>query len=271
MYPSSQSSSLVRTVRIIPRLDVKGPNVVKGIHMEGLRVIDAPRTLARKYFEQGADELLYMDIVASLYGRSIDVDLVRGVAEELFIPLTVGGGIRSLKDIQNCLTAGADKVAINSYATKHPEFLREAAHHFGAQCIVLSVEAKRWHFADGTQKQGWEVYTDGGREHSGRDVVDWVKEALSYGIGEILLTSVDREGTRKGYDEELIAAIAPFADVPIIVNGGARDSQSMVQAVRTCKADAVGLATILHYDQATIGDLKKELAMSGIPVRPIHP
>ncbi len=258
----------MRTIRIIPRLDVKGPNVVKGIHMEGLRVIGTPPDLARKYFEQGADELLYMDIVASLYRRKIDTDLVRSVAEQLFIPLTVGGGISSLNDIQECLEAGADKVAINSYAVKHPEFLREAAHHFGAQCLVLSIEAKRWHFADGTQRQGWEVYTDGGREHSGRDIMEWVKEALSYGIGEILLTSVDHEGTRKGYDEELIAAIAPIADVPIIVNGGARDGNSLIAAINGSHADAVGLATVLHYDETTIGSLKNDLAKAGIPIRP---
>lgn len=255
----------MRTIRLIPRLDVKGPNVVKGIHMEGLRVIGKPHELARKYFEQGADEILYMDIVASLYQRPIDFDLVRSVANELFIPLTVGGGIRSLDDIQNCLSAGADKVAINTYATKHPDFIGEASKRFGAQCMVLSIEAKR----SPEMQSGWEVYTDGGREHSGLDVVAWAKEALDAGIGEILLTSVDFEGTRKGYDLELIEAITAFADVPVVVNGGAKDAASMVRAINEGHADAVGLATILHYDEATIGGLKKELQTASIPVRPL--
>lgn len=250
----------VHSVRIIPRLDIKGPNVVKGIHMEGLRVMGTPPEMAKKYFEQGADELVVMDIVASLYGRSPDFTLMRAVADELFIPLTMGGGIRSLEDINDFLRAGADKVAINTHAIRNPSLLKEAVHHFGSQCIVLSVEAKRT--AQGT----WEAYTDGGREHSGKDAVEWVKRALEQGIGEILLTSVDFDGTRRGYDMELLAAVTAFADVPVVIHGGAKDAASLKEAVAH-GADAVCLASALHYDECTIPQLKKELRASSVPVR----
>lgn len=253
----------MKKIRIIPRLDVKGPNVVKGIHMEGLRVMDSPVALAKKYFEQGADELIYMDIVASLYQRNIDFDLVSSVANELFIPLTVGGGIRTVEDINDALSVGADKVAVNTFAVKHPKFLREAVHQFGSQCIVLSVEAKR----SKDFPSGWEVYTDGGREHSNKDVVEWIEEALSYDIGEVLLTSVDFDGTRKGYDLELIEAISPNCPVPLVVYGGAKDATSMIDAVEKGVVDGLACASILHYDEATIGELKSELHSASLPIR----
>lgn len=253
----------MKKIRIIPRLDVKGPNVVKGIHMEGLRKMGSPVEFAKKYFEQGADELIYMDIVASLYQRTIDFDLVRSVANELFIPLTVGGGIRSLQDINDTLKAGADKVLINTYATKHPEFLKEAVHQFGSQCIVLCIEAKR----NTDLSSGWEVYTDGGREHSGRDVVEWVEEGLSYEVGEILLTSVDFDGTRKGYDLELIKRISPICSVPLVVYGGARDSDSMRDAIVEGNVDGVSCASILHYNERTIAELKESLRGYNLPIR----
>ena len=246
--------------RIIPRLDIKGPNVVKGIHMEGLRVIGTPKDLAKKYYEQGADELIAMDIVASLYGRSPDFELMRGVADELFIPLTMGGGIQSLHDINNFLRAGADKVAINTFGIRHPELLAEAVHQFGSQCIVLSVEAKR------TAPGQWEAYTDGGREHSGRDAIEWIKQALDLGVGEILLSSVDQDGTKKGYDLDLIRAVAAFAKVPVIAHGGAKGMPTLRDALGA-GADALSLAFVLHYDESSVGSLKKELADSGIPVR----
>jgi len=227
--------------------------------MEGLRKIGSPVDLAKKYFNHGADELIYMDIVASLYNRSLDYDLVNSVANELCIPLTVGGGIRSIDDINKALHGGADKVAINTYATQHPEFLKEAVRHFGAQCIVLSIEAKQ-------HNTGWEVFTEGGREHSGRDIIEWTKEALSYGIGEILLTSVDYEGTKKGYDLPLLSTIASIATVPIVINGGAGNAKSIRNALEG-GADAIAAATILHYDITTIYDLKNELAEYHIPVR----
>lgn len=247
-------------VRIIPRLDIKGPNVVKGIHLEGLRVVGRPADLARKYFEQGADELIAMDIVASLYGRSPDFDLMRSVADELFIPLTMGGGIQSLHDITNFLRAGADKVAINTFAIKNPSLLSDAVRQFGSQCIVLSVEAKR------TPEGWWEAYTDGGREHSGKNAIEWIKQALDLGVGEILLTSVDYDGTRQGYDLELIRAVTEFATVPVVAHGGAKDAGSLIKAL-DAKADALSMATILHYDDCTIPGLKESLASKHIPVR----
>ncbi|MDD5751851.1 MAG: imidazole glycerol phosphate synthase cyclase subunit [Candidatus Peribacteraceae bacterium] len=264
-------------IRIIPRLDVKGPTIVKGIHMEGLRVVGKPQELARKYYEQGADELVIMDTVASLYGRSPDFDLMRSVANELFIPLTMGGGIQSLHDITNFLRSGADKVAINTFATRNPQLIPEAVRQFGSQCIVLSVEAKRVGpprpsgglpaEAPRTRGEGWwEAYTEGGREHSGRNALEWIKEALDLGIGEILLTSVDFDGTRKGYDLELIRAVTSFATVPVVAHGGARDAQSLHEAL-DAKADAVALASILHYDENSIQKLKQQLKQGGIPVR----
>jgi cyclase len=250
---------LVKT-RIIPRLDIKGPNVVKGIHMEGLRVMGTPRELARKYFEQGADELIAMDIVASLYERSPDFDLMRGVADELFIPLTMGGGIKSIQDINNFLRAGADKVAINTHAIRNPSLLPEAVRQFGSQCIVLSVEAKK-------TAEGWyEAYTDGGREHSGKDAIEWIKQGIDLGVGEILLTSVDHDGTKKGYDLDLIKTVTAFAPIPVVVHGGAKDAASL-KAALDAKADAVALASILHYDLTTINSLKNDLSSNGIPVR----
>jgi len=253
----------MKKIRIIPRLDVKGPNVVKGIHMEGLRKMGSPVDFARKYFEQGADELIYMDIVASLYERNIDFDLVQAVANELFVPLTVGGGMRSLQNINDALRVGADKIAINTFATKHPEFLKEAVHQFGSQCIVLCIEAKK----NATMPSGWEVYTDGGREHSGRDVTEWVQEGLSYEVGEILLTSVDFDGTRKGYDRELIKEISPLCTVPLVVYGGARDAESMRETITEGHVDGVSCASILHYDEYTIDELKKELHDYHLPIR----
>ncbi|MEI8229666.1 MAG: imidazole glycerol phosphate synthase cyclase subunit [Candidatus Peregrinibacteria bacterium] len=247
-------------IRIIPRLDVKGSSIVKGIHMEGLRVVGRPQDMARKYFEQGADEMIIMDTVASLYGRSPDFALMRTVADELFIPLTMGGGIQSLHDITNLLRAGADKIAINTYAIRNPPLIAEAVRQFGSQCIVLSVEAKR------TPEGWWEAYTEGGREHSGRNVIDWVREALDLGIGEILLTSVDSDGTRMGYALDLIRAVTAISTVPVIAHGGARDSASLFAAIET-GADAVALATILHYDECSIGPLKRELSRCGLPIR----
>ncbi|MSR86563.1 imidazole glycerol phosphate synthase subunit HisF [Candidatus Peribacteria bacterium] len=253
--------------RIIARLDIKGPNVVKGIHTEGLRVIGKPSDLARKYYQQGADELVVMDIVASLYGRSPDFDLMRSVADELFIPLTMGGGIQSVQDINNFLRAGADKVAINTYATRHPELISEAVKQFGSQCIVLSVEAKRTGSGPGSGPVRWEAYTDGGREHSGLDAIEWIKKALDLGVGEVLLTSVDFDGTRKGFDMELLAAVAAFAQVPLVIHGGAKDPKSLTQALKDGHADAVCCASILHYDEWTVENLKKGLEADGIPTR----
>lgn len=246
--------------RIIARLDIKAPNLVKGIQLEGLRVIGDPSEHSRRYYADGADELLYIDIVASLYQRNSLTDLVQRTAAEIFVPLTVGGGVRTLEDIYKLLRAGADKVAINTGAIAKPELLTQAARTFGSQCVVLSVEAKR------TGPGRWEAYTDNGREKTGRDAVEWIKQAIDLGVGEILLTSVDQEGTRRGFDLDLIRAIGPTVPVPVIACGGP-GSIDDVSAGLKAGADAVAVASLLHYKTETIGSLKRGLAERGIEVR----
>lgn len=246
--------------RLIPRLDIKGPNLIKGIHLEGLRVIGDPQEHAQRYYEQGADELLYVDVVASLYGRNSLHDLVRRAAEDVFIPLTVAGGIRSVEDVRQVLRAGADKVGINTAATKRPELIREVAETFGSQCVVLSIEAK----SIGPAR--WEAFTDNGRERTGLDVVEWARQGVALGAGEILLTSVDREGTREGFDVELIEAVAAGCPVPIIASGGMGRPDDVVTAVGH-GADAVAMADILHYDRATLQDVRAAAAAADIIVR----
>jgi imidazole glycerol-phosphate synthase subunit HisF len=230
------------SVRIIPRLDIKGPNLVKGIHLEGLRVLGKPEHFARFYYEQGADELVYMDVVASLYGRNSLLDIVSRTAREIFIPFTVGGGLRSLDDIKTVLRAGADKVSLNTAAIGRPELIREAARQFGSSTIVVSIEAiKR---PDG----GYEAYTDNGRERTGVDALAWAVRVAELGAGEIIVTSIDREGTGKGFDLELTRAIAEAVPVPVIACGGAGTLAHVADVVRDGRADAVGLASLLHYD-----------------------
>ncbi len=247
-------------MRVIARLDIKGPNVVKTVQTEGLRVVGEPAELAERYYVQGADELIYLDIVASLYRRNLDFEQLKRASAEVFVPLTVGGGIRSLHDIALALGAGADKVAINTYAVHNPTFLKEAAEMFGSQCIVLSVEAKK------IGDNAWEVYTDGGRETTGKDVVEWVGQALQMGVGEILLTSVDKDGTKEGYDLGLLRAVSAISPVPVIIHGGAGSADDVVRAAKK-GADAVSVSSILHYDLATIPDIKNALAAEHISVR----
>lgn len=246
--------------RVIARLDVKGPNLVKGIHLEGLRVMGDPGEHAVRYYREGVDELIYVDIVASLYGRNQLLDVVRRTAQEIFVPLTVGGGIRKLEDVQELLRAGADKVAINTAAVRRPELLAEAARVFGSQCIVLSVEAKR------RSQGGWEAYTDNGRERTGLDAVEWIKKAVALGAGEVLLTSVDQEGTRRGFDLPLVQAVGPSVGVPVIACGGAGSAEDVASAFRA-GADAVAVASLLHYRKETVGSLKAALAQQGVGVR----
>ncbi|MFA4872390.1 MAG: imidazole glycerol phosphate synthase cyclase subunit [Patescibacteria group bacterium] len=248
-------------IRIIPRLDIKGPNVVKGIHMEGLRVVGKPRELALRYCAQGADELMYMDIVASLYQRNIDFELLKSVADDIFIPITVGGGIRSINDMRQALRAGADKVAINTFAIHNPEFISDAVNTFGAQCVVISIEAKKMN------EDHWEAYTDGGRERTGIDAVAWAKKAIAMGAGEIVLTSIDKEGTKKGFDLELIRAVTAFAPIPIIAHGGAGSLASMADAIKAANPDALAFASMLHYGDAAIQEVKQYLGLCHIPTR----
>lgn len=253
--------SRVASVRLIPRLDVKGPNLIKGVHLEGLRVVGDPQQFAYRYYEEGADELIYMDIVASLYGRNNLADIVKRTAERVFVPMTVGGGIRSVDDAKGLLRAGADKVAVNTAAVARPELIREIAQRFGSQCMVLSVEAKRM----GEGK--WEAYTDNGRERTGLDVVDWVRRGVDLGAGEILLTSVDQEGTRKGFDVPLVRAVSTAVSVPVIASGGMGSVEHMLSVLREGCADAVAIADVLHYGRTTLRDLKRSAHAAGFQVR----
>ena len=227
--------------RLIPRLVVKGPNLVKGVHLEGLRVLGKPELFARRYYEQGADELLFMDVVASLYGRNSLLDLVERTADEIFIPLAVGGGLRSLDDIRAVLRAGADKVTLNTAAVRRPEFITEAARRFGSSTIVVSIEAIRR--SDGV----YEAYTDNGREKTGLDAVAWAARAAELGAGELVVTSIDREGTGRGYDLDLTTRIAAAVPVPVIACGGAGTMEHVAEVLQTGAA-AASLASLLHYN-----------------------
>lgn len=246
-------------VRLIARLDVKGSNLIKGVHLEGLRVIGDPKEYATAYYRQGADELIYLDIVASLYGRSNLVDIVKRTASEIFIPLTVGGGVRTVEDASKLLKAGADKIAVNTAAVKNPKLISDISECFGSQCMVLSLEAKR-------NNDTWEVYTDCGRESTNIDAVDWVKEAVSLGAGEVLVTSIDREGTRKGYDHELLNQINKEISVPMIASGGFGKLQDLEMAYEN-GADAVAIADAFHFDKLTIDDVRNHLIKSNIDTR----
>ncbi len=229
-------------IRIIPRLDIKGPNLVKGIHLEGLRVLGKPEHFARYYYENGADELLYMDAVASLYNRNNLLHIVERTAREVFIPLTVGGGLRSVEDIRAVLRAGADKVSLNTAAIRRPELIREAAKAFGSSTIVVSIEAIKQ--KDGTYK----CYTDCGRQETGIDAFEWAVRAAELGAGEILVTSVDREGTGLGFDLELTRRIAEAVSIPVIACGGAGNPEHVYDVITKGRAQAVCIASMFHYN-----------------------
>ena len=230
------------SVRVIARLDIKGPNMVKGVHLEGLRVLGSPELFAQTYYQEGIDELVYMDVVASLYQRNSLVDFVRRTAHDLFIPLTVGGGLRSLEDIRQVLVAGADKVSLNTAAIARPDFVREAARKFGSSTVVVSVEAIRM------LNGHYEAYTDNGRERTGVDALEWTRRAAELGAGEILLTSIDREGTGKGFDLELTRQAARSVTIPVVACGGAGALEHIRDVVLDGAADAVCVASMLHYD-----------------------
>jgi len=257
----ASESTTLRNIRLIARLDIKGPNLIKGIHLEGLRVIGSPNEHALRYYLEGADELIYMDCVASLYGRNHLGDIVRAAAKDIFVPMTVGGGIRSVEDATEILRAGADKVAVNTAAVANPKLITAIAQRFGSQCTVLSIEAKQ--VGAGT----WEVYTDNGRERTGLNVVEWVKSGVAMGAGEILLTSVDREGTRKGFDIALVKAVSAEVGVPVIASGGMGKPEDLLEVVNEGGADAVAIADILHYKRAEIGDIRAVAESAGLGVR----
>lgn len=248
-------------IRLIARMDIKGPNLIKGIHLEGLRVIGDPQAYAREYYEAGVDEIIYMDIVASLYGRNNLREIVERAAQNIFVPLTVGGGIRTVQDVKDLLRAGADKVAINTAAVGRPELITEVSKRYGSQCMVLSIEAKQ--IAPGK----WEAYTDNGRERTNLDVVEWAVRGQALGAGEILLTSVDREGTRTGFDIELTQAVAERVSIPVIASGGMGNPDHLVEVVTRGKADAVAMADILHYKRMNLQDIRGAAAKAGLAVR----
>ncbi len=247
--------------RIIPCLDLKNGRVVKGTNFVGLRDAGDPVEAAIEYDRQGADELVLLDITASSDARNIMVDIVTRVAESIFIPFTVGGGIRTVDDFTRILRAGADKVSVNSAALRDPEIIREAAYKFGSQCVVVAMDAKR------RPTGGWTLYLNGGRVDTGRDAVEWAKEVERLGAGEILLTSMDCDGTKAGYDLELTRAISESVSIPVIASGGAGTMEHFYDAFTVGKADAVLAASLFHFREITIPDLKEYLAGKGIPVR----
>ena len=234
-------SKVLKYIRIIPRLDIKGPNLVKGIHLEGMRVLGKPEDFARIYYEQGADELIYQDTVASLYQRNNLTEIVTRTAENIFIPLTVGGGIRTLQDINKVLRAGADKVSINTAAIADPDFINQASKAFGSSTIVVNIETIR------QPDNSYLAYTDNGREHTGKEIFSWAKEVEERGAGEILLTSIDREGTGNGYDLDLIREMSDAVSIPVIAHGGASNVTDIIDSIKKSRADAVAIASMLHY------------------------
>lgn len=256
-----EKGDTISNVRIIPRLDIKGPNLIKGVHLEGLRVVGDPHEYALRYYEAGADELIYLDIVASLYGRNNLSAIISRAADQVYIPITVGGGIRSVADATHILRSGADKVAINTAAVARPSLLTEVSRRFGSQATVLSVEAKA--VAPGR----WEVFTDNGREPSGLDVIAWVKRGMELGAGEILLTSIDREGTRKGFDVELVRQVSEAVTIPVIASGGMGTLEDFKNVVTAGMADAVAMADVLHYGRLSLEQIRSSALQSGLAVR----
>ena len=254
--------------RIIPCLDVTGGRVVKGVNFVELRDAGDPVEIAARYNEQGADELTFLDITATSDGRDLILHIIEAVASQVFIPLTVGGGVRSVEDVRRLLNAGADKVSFNSAAVANPQLIRDASARYGAQCIVVAIDAKRRHGDDlAARGPGWDVYTHGGRKNTGLDAVDWAAQMAEHGAGEILLTSMDRDGTKSGFDLELTRAVSDRVAVPVIASGGVGALEHLSEGIRIGGADAVLAASIFHYGEFTVGQAKALMARDGIPVR----
>jgi cyclase len=251
--------------RIIPCLDCENGRVVKGVKFLDIRDAGDPVEVSKRYCDQGADEITFLDITASHEGRQTTIDTVRAIAGQVFIPLTVGGGIRKLQDIRDMLNAGADKVAINTSAVENPDFVREASERFGSQCIVVAIDAKK--VSEQGEPDKWEIFTHGGRNPTGLDVVEWAKKMVANGAGEILLTSMDRDGTKDGFDLALNRAISEAVNVPLIASGGVGNLQHLVEGISEGKADAVLAASIFHFDEYSIPEAKKYMAGKGITVR----
>ncbi len=251
--------------RIIPCLDVENGRVVKGVNFVGIRDAGDPVEVAKRYNEQGADEITFLDITATHEGRDTTVHTVEQIASEVFIPLTVGGGIRTIEDIRTMLNAGADKVSINSAAVHNPDFVREASERFGAQCIVVAIDAKR--VSEEGELGRWEIFTHGGRKPTGIDAVEWAKKMADYGAGEILLTSMDRDGTKNGFDLGVTRAISEAVPVPVIASGGVGDLQHLVDGVKEGRADAVLAASIFHFGEYSVPEAKQFMKDQGVEVR----
>ncbi|RTL41220.1 MAG: imidazole glycerol phosphate synthase subunit HisF [Burkholderiales bacterium] len=254
--------------RIIPCLDVTAGRVVKGVNFVGLRDAGDPVDIAARYNEQGADELTFLDITATSDGRDLILHIIEAVAAQVFIPLTVGGGVRSVADVRRLLNAGADKVSFNSAAVADPELIRAASDRYGAQCIVVAIDAKRRQGDDlAARGPGWDVYTHGGRKNVGLDAVAWAKQMAEFGAGEILLTSMDRDGTKSGFDLELTRAVSDAVPVPVIASGGVGTLDDLADGITRGGADAVLAASIFHFGEHTVGEAKALMAARGIPVR----
>jgi imidazole glycerol-phosphate synthase subunit HisF len=258
--------------RIIPCLDVNAGRVVKGVNFVSLRDAGDPVEIARRYDAEGADELTFLDITASSDQRDIIVEVIEAVANQVFIPLTVGGGVRKVDDVRRLLNAGADKISINTAAVQTPQLVADASARFGSQCIVVAIDARRRvdpgpNARRGSEASGWEVFTHGGRTATGLDAVDWAREVVELGAGEILLTSMDRDGTKRGFDLELTRAVADAVSVPVIASGGVGSLQDLADGVLTGRADAVLAASIFHYGEFTVQQAKQHMANCGIPMR----
>jgi cyclase len=250
--------------RVIPCLDVDRGRVVKGTNFVNLRDAGDPVQVAARYEQEGADELVFLDITASHEGRDIMIDVVRHTAEQVFMPLTVGGGIRTIEDIRDLLNAGCDKVSINSAACRNPDFVRQAAKRFGSQCIVVNIDPKR---VRKKAQEVWEVHINGGRVPTGLEAVSWARKVEELGAGEIVLTSMDRDGTKDGYDLEITAAVSDAVSIPVVASGGAGKPEHLADAVLVGKADAALAASIFHFGEYTIQETKRLMAAQGIPVR----
>ena len=260
--PSQVNSLTPRQIlRIIARLDIKGANLIKGIHLEGLRVVGDPQVHAEKYYNDGADEIIYMDTVASLYGRNNLLDVVTRATEHVFVPMTVGGGIRSVEDARALLRAGADKVAINTAAVKDPSLVTKISDVWGSSTIVLSIEAKQ------TAPGKWEAYTDNGRERTGLDVVQWAEQGAQLGAGEIFLTSVDQEGTKNGFDCQLVSAVTKLVDIPVVASGGFGKLEHLKELMQVSKPTGVAIADSLHYKKFNFNEIRAFCVSNNIATR----
>ncbi|WP_374491480.1 imidazole glycerol phosphate synthase subunit HisF [Brachymonas sp.] len=255
--------------RIIPCLDVTGGRVVKGVNFVELRDAGDPVEIAARYNEQGADEITFLDITATSDGRDLILQIIEDVASQVFIPLTVGGGVRTVEDVRRLLNAGADKTSFNSAAIANPRVIRETSERYGSQCIVVAIDAKRRTAPDelAARGEGWDVYSHGGRRNTGLDALEWVRKMADYGAGEILLTSMDRDGTKSGFDLALTRAVSDVVDIPVIASGGVGSLDHLAEGIREGGADAVLAASIFHYGEFTVGEAKRHLAAQGIPVR----